>query len=882
MSLVARLRSAAAGLRAMIRPSDEEASLDEELSAFLDAATDDLIAGGVDPVTARRQARLALGDPLHVKEEIRATGWEHHVEMAWHDARYACRVLRRTPGFTVIVVLTLGLGIGGNAAILGLIDTLYFARLPVPGPNRVLRLNDSTAESGGEPRLYGMHSQNVAEVTTHAELFTSTAAMFEEALTITGDGEAERVTVISRTSGWRDTLGIAPVSGRDFTKDEESKGRASGVALVSDGLWARRFAGRRPGSAVVHLDGRPFTIVGVMPPGFRFPYEADVWIPHVVDPADHGRDYAVFARMTDASTLEQVRAAMPVIAAGLKNRYPDELPGYGIAVRTLRDNLVSDQADTSLALLPIVGFLLLLACVNVATLLLARSVARRKETAVRAVLGASAVRQLRQAMTETALLAGCGAVLGLLVASWIAPALVTLVPPNLVQQLGMSPPGIGWRVIAVTAVLSVAAGIGCALLPVIGRAGRTMVGLREGGRGGAADTPRSRRLLNVLVTAQVVLAVLLLSGAAAMIENLMTLQHRNLGVATGGLLSFSVTPSRVRYPDGASRAQLAHRMIDQLAAVPGVVKAGLTTVNPFGGTSWAASIIREGRDTGAESDAVQVNHRLMTPGTFAAMGIPLARGRDFVWGDGVDRTPVVIVSARLAKVLWPGADPLGKRVRNARSGSPWLTVVGVVGDVADSRDRADPNVTWYLPYLQHAGTPAASELHVMLRAPSSVLADVRRTLSNIDGALAAYDVAEMDDYYAQTLDRDRVGAFLIAVIGAFGLLLAALGVYGVMSFAVAQRTGEIGIRIALGATRGAIMSFVFGGAIRIAIAGLAVGCAGSVVVRRVLASILPAVPPSALAPAAASSIALIVVIACACYVPARRATRVDPLHALRS
>jgi putative ABC transport system permease protein len=880
MSVLARIRSALAGLRALVRARTEDAALDDELAAFYEAAAADRIARGADPASARRDARLALGNPVVVKEETRAAGWEHVVETVAQDARYSARALRRTPGFTAIVVLTLGLGIGGNAAILGLINTLYFARLPIPEPDRVLRLNDSAPGPGGERRLFGMHSQNVAAAFEQTRLFSSAVAMFGQDVTITGGGEPERVTAVSRTFGWRDTLGVVPALGRDFTIDEERRGASSGVALVSDALWKRRFAGESPGTSVLHLDGRPVVVIGVMPPGFRFPYEADVWIPHVLNPADHARDYAVFARMEDGIALPDARAALDVLSANLRSKYPDELPGYAASARMLRDNLVDNQAGTSLALLSLVGFLLVLACVNVATLLLARSAARRKEITVRAVLGASRLRQARQALTEALLLCAFGAGAGLAFAAWLAPITSMLIPSNISVQLGGASPPMDWRVLSVTAVLSVVVAACCAVLPMAASSRGMSLTLREGGRGSASDSPRTRLALNVLVAGQVVLAIVLLSGAAAMIENLAALQRRDLGVKTTGLVTLTVTPSPTAYSDAPRRAALARRMVDQLSAIPGVTAAGLTTVNPLGGANWGATVVREGGDPARPSDAVQINHRLVTPGTFRAMGIRLLRGRDVAWSDAAGQAPIAIVSERLARQLWPGRDAVGKRLRTAR-GTSWLTVAGVVTDVADARDPGDPDLTWYLPLMQHAGTPAATDLHLMLRAPETVLPDVRRQLARIDPMLAAYDIAAMDDYYARTLDRDRVGAVLITLFGAFGLLLAALGVYGVASFAVAQRTSEIGIRMALGATRRAIVSFVFARAWRLAMAAAAVGCGGAFAMRRVIASILPAVEPSAIAPALGSAAALLVVLALACYLPARRAARVDPLEALR-
>jgi putative ABC transport system permease protein len=791
-------------------------------------------------------------------------------------------VLRRAPGFSATVILTLALGIGGNAAIFGLVNTLYFAPLPIPSPDRVLRLNDSAPGAGGDRRLFGMHSQNVAEVAAHPELFSGVVALFGADLAMTGSDAAERVTVIARTAGWRETLAVTPVLGRDFSEDEQRRGAASGVALVSEALWRRKFPGAQPGTAVLHVDNRPFVLVGVMPPGFRFPYEADVWIPHVVDPANHARDYAVFARLAPGVTLEQVRAALDPISAGLRARYPDEIPGYAIAARLLRDNLIDNEAGSSLALLSLVGFLLLLACVNVATLLLARSVSRGREFALRAVLGASRLRQFRQAAAETLVFAILGGGLGFALAAWMAPLTATLLPSNLSVQLGMSAPRMDIRVVGVTALLSFVAAILAAGLPALAGVRRnTAVTVREGGRGTVADSPRRRRLLGGFVAGQVALALVLLAGSAAMLQNLRALQHRELGVDAEGLLTFVLTPSRAAYPDGTARAALVRRLTDDLAALPGVTAAGMTTVNPFGGSSWGASVVVEGRDTGRDADAIQINHRLVTPGTFRAMGIPVLRGRDIAWTDDSDHPGVAVVSARMAARLWPGQDPIGRRIRNGRAGSPWLTVVGVVGDVADARDPSDPDMTWYLPYVQMAASPSADDLHAMLRSRADVLAAARQRIASVDPMLALYDVAMMDDYYAGTLDRDRFGAGLMAIFGGFGLLLAALGVYGVMAFTVAQRVPEIGVRMALGADTRAVLGLIVLGGLRVAVAGLAIGCVLALVVRRALAAFLPAVPPNDAAAAVTAACVLFLALVVACVAPAMRAARVSPLEALR-
>jgi predicted permease len=877
-----RLRSFLAGCRALLGRRDQEADLDAELDAFVEAAAADSIRRGADGRESVRHARLALGNAAMIKEDTRAVGWEHALELFWQDVRFGARTLRRAPGFAAIVILTLGLGIGGNAAILSVVTTMFFARLPIPAPGDVLRLNDSAPGAGGARRLFGMHSQNVAEVLGRSDLFSGAVAIAGSDLTMTDGGEAERVTVIARTDGWRRTLGVVPVLGRDFTSHEESLGETSGVVLVSDALWHRRYSGQSPGAAAIHLDGRPYTVVGVMPRGFGFPYEADVWMPHLVNAADHARDYAVFARLQTGVSIEQARSALDVLSAALRARYPDELPGYALHARPLRDNLLDNEADTALALASVVGFLLLLACVNVATLLLARSVARRKEFTVRAALGASGRRQLRQMFTETLLLAVCGGLLGLAFAEVIAPLTAVLLPRNIAEQLGLATPRIDWRVLGATSVIVLIAGFAAGIAPAFGAAREHAEALREGGRTGQADHPRSRRLLNAFVIGQAILALILLTGAAAMLQNLRALQRKPLGIRPAGLLTLVLTPSHVVHPDAASRAHLTRRLVNEIRAIGRVDAAGITTVNPFGGSSWGASVIVEGHDSGQTSDAIQINHRLVTPGLFAAMGVPLLRGRDVAWTDDDRHPPVAVVSARMAARLWPGVDAIGKRLRNARPGSPWLTVVGVAGDVADARDPADPDLTWYLPYAQNAGSPAGNDLHLMIRSAGDVLPDVRTAIAAVDATLAPYDVAQMDDYYARTLDRDRFAAALMSLFGGFGLLLAALGAYGVMAFAVAQRRVEIGIRIALGADRRSIGRLVLGTGMRLAALGIIGGSAGAVAIHRVVGSILPAAATAGdITSAAVSAAGLFIILIAACYVPARRATRVEPIDVLR-
>lgn len=879
------LRSFLAGLFALVAGRRADRELDEELRSYVETATDAKIAAGMDGEAAARSARIDLGSPALIREDVRAAGWESAVESCWSDIRYGLRLIRRNPGFSTIVVLTLALGIGGNTAIFSLVNTVYFRPLPIHEPDRVIRVLDSIAGASGERRTFGMHSQNVIEVRRETRTFESVVAMFGDDLTLTGGEMPERVTAVFRSDGWRETLGVQPIAGRDFTAEEERRGQESGVALISHGLWQRRFGGQMSAlGATLRLDRRLFTIVGVMPQGFNFPYNADVWAPYVVNPADRARDFAVFARLKPGVSVEQANGVLDATSARIRELYPDSLPGYAVATITLRQNLTDNQDRTLFALLSLVGFLLLLACVNVATLLMARSVSRQKEFVTRAVLGASRLRQLRQMLTETVLLALLGGGCGVLLAVWIARFTAALIPANIGRQLGLLTPELDTRLLLFSLAASLVVGVIVGAIPALRGISDARSTLSEGGRSGRADGLASRRILSGFVIGQTALALVLLAGAALMVQDLRRLQHKDLGFEASRLLTLTMAPSRVSHPRDSGRDQLLHRILDEMRTVPGVIIAGATTVNPLGGGTWGAPIIIEGHGSTDPNDAFNVNHRLISPELFQAMGMTLLRGRAFTWSDDRDHPRVVIVSDEMAHRFWPGQDGIGKRVRTARPDSPWLTVVGIARNVRDSREPGDPAETWYLPYAQNSTTFDADQILAMVRAegdPEALVGALRQAVRRVDPEMALYDTSAMDRYYSDSLERERLGATLVSAFGGFGLLLAALGVYAVMSFAVAQRKAEIGMRVALGADRRSILSMVIGRGIRLSAIGLAAGAAAGVVVNRLLTTFLAEIRSLEPWTIAVCGLTLLIVSLVACYVPARRAASLDPLAALR-
>ena len=795
------------------------------------------------------------------------------------------RLLRRTPGFAVPVILTLALGIGGNSAIFSLVNTVFFRPLPIGDPDRVLRLLDSFRGPDGHRRTFGMHSQNVDTLERDGQIFESLVALSGQNLTLLGSDTPERVQVIYRTAGWAPTLAVRPVAGREFSADEERRGIDSGVAIVSYALWQRRYGGARSAlGSTIQLEDRAFTIVGVFPPGFAFPYEADIWIPFVVDPADRARDFAVFGRLRDGVTNAQAQQALDRVSSRIKEQYPDTLPGYAVASITLRQNLVDHQDSTMLALLSIVGFLLLLACINVANLVLARSVSRAKEFTIRAVLGANRWRQFRQMLTETVLLALIGGAVGLLLAAWLTQFMSTLIPSNIGEELGMASAGLDGRVLLFTLAISLLAGVLAGIVPAFASASAAQT-LKEGGRSSGVDGPASHRLLNGFIVAQTGLAVVLLVGAGLMLQNFQRLQHRPLGFDPRQLLTLEFTPAVANDAPGPARTLLLHRVIDELQRVPGIASVGATIVNPLGGGDWGAPVNIEGRGDGSAADAYNVNHRLVSPALLQAMRIPLLRGRLFTWEDDERRPGVVIVSDEMARRFWPDQDPLGKRLRIARPNTPWLTVVGVAGNVSDARDPGDPPETWYLPYPQQASAAAAQTVHLMIRSqgdPLALVPDIKHAVARVDPSLAIYGVSAMDTFFSLSLRRERLGAGAMAAFAGFGLLLAAMGIYAVIAFAVLQRTHEIGLRMALGANPRTIIGLVLSRGLRLGLLGLAIGAAGAMALNRVLVGLLAQIAPLEPSIIAVAAMVLLACIFLACYVPAWRAARLDPLTAIRT
>jgi putative ABC transport system permease protein len=794
------------------------------------------------------------------------------------DLRLGIRSLRRNAGFSAAALLTLALGIGGTCAIFGVLNAVFFRPLPFADEVRLVRLQDFAAAPGGAISPFNISGQHFLEIAAQAKTFLGMTAQRGRSAILTGGDRAERLQAVLLSPRSTAVLGVRPAMGRAFLPDEEESGEDSGVAMISAALWRSRL-GSDPAAVgrTLQLDARTRRIVGILPAGFRFPYRADVWLPARIDPTSPD-DYAVFARLAPGRTLEEARAELKAIASRMGEHDPRIYPGYGIVATPLRESLVGDQDRVALALLSVLGLFLLLACVDVAMLLFARSVARQQEFALRSALGASRGRQIRQLLTESALLAILGGALGVILAAELGPALWALVPSNLSEQLGLVEAPFDPRVLAFAFLVSLASALFAGAVPALQATRPDLHTVLRAAPPGSATGER-RRLLGFFVSGQIAVALVLLCGAGLVIENFRLLRGVDLGFDERQLLTGEIELPRATYSEGARRALLVAQLSERLASTPGVAGAGVITMNPLRGATWSAPVIAEGQE---ERQAASIYHRLVTPGLLGAMRIPLLRGRDVTALDGPNAPQVAVVSARLAARLWPGEDPVGKRLRIARAGAPWRTVIGIAGDV---RERFDVHEAWYLPYAQNAASPAGEALELMVRSaldPGALASAVRAAVAAIDAELAVSDLAMMDQVRAETLSQERVAAQTVSLFALVGLALAAIGTYGVISYAMARRTRELAIRSALGAAPRSLIGLVMGQGLVLAAVGVLAGVGAAVALHRVIASQLTQVAAADPRIYAGVSALLLVIAAAATWLPARRALGIDPAIALRA
>jgi putative ABC transport system permease protein len=798
------------------------------------------------------------------------------VDAFLRDLRHAARSLRRSPGLTAVAILTLAAGLGANVALFSLVRSTLIRPLPFADDERLCRIY--LVPEAGSP-LISLSSVTFLEVRRQQRSFSGIVGQRHTNTTLQTDEGPQRLVGIAVTAGWAEVLGIAPELGRAFTPEEERAGGDAGVVLVSHGLWQREFGGD-PGvlGRTLILNGRVHTVVGVLPPGFRFPYQAEIWFP-MSEELLRTAGLNVQARLAPGTSLEQARADLATVAARLAQELPERHRGYSLTAVPTRATLVEDRGSTLVLLLAAAGFILLVACANLANLLLARGVSRHREMTVRAALGASRASQFRLVLTESLLLTLVGAAAGLALALWGVQGLAPLIPHSLASVL----PGVAIDApvfaFALSAALLTALLVG--LAPALKASwGNLTMGLRAGGRGaGSGGGPR--RLLEALVICEIALALVPLVGAGWLVENLVRLEGAELGYDPAELTLFSVPLDQGEVARPERRAFFLRQAVERLAILPGVDGAGATSIFPSPGANTLSRVEVEGRPSSSAEQPL-ANYRQVTPGFLEALGLAPTRGRLPTWADGPDSLPVVVISGSMARRFWPGEDPIGRRLRSVRTSgeTPWLTVIGVVPDVREFDEVID---TWYLPFAQTADSPLAGRATFAVRRPGGLgAAEARRIVRELDRTLPIYDLESAAETYGASLSEERFSAGLLGLFAGFGLVLATLGVYGVLSYAVNRRRSEIGLRMALGARPDDIRREVVLRGGRLAALGLAVGLAGCLALSRLLRGLLAGVEVSDPVPVLLAAVLLAAAAWAGCELPARRAMREDPARVLSS
>jgi putative ABC transport system permease protein len=792
------------------------------------------------------------------------------------DLVLAGRSLRRTPVSTLLAVLTLGLGIGGSTAFFGLLDAAFLRPLPLPETARLMRLLGAVPIGDGGSYLANLTPRQVAFLEQRARSFDRVTCQRYESFALLGAGDPVQVGGASLSPGSTELLGLRPVLGRVFDAREQALGEQSGAVIISHSLWVDRF-GSEPGTIgkTLRLGDRTATVIGVAPKAFHFPYRADVWQPLRLDVQD-GRDLLVIARLRPGATAAEARGEMAALADDFRRETGGAVTSSSLPIHVvpLREELLRDQERTSVGLFLATLLFLVMACVNVAGLLVARTSLRRREIAIRSVLGADRWALVRGVVAEPMLLAAAGGALALAVLRVVAPTLQSLVPQVLSEELGVEPVRLSWRVAGFAFAASTMAAVLACLGPAV-PALRIAAAAALGER-----TPRLAgrpRGLRALVVGEIGVLSLLLLATTALVGGFLAASRAPLGFDPAGVWALHVVAPASRYDDPAKLARLVERIAGESLSTPGAHVA-VSTINPLAGATWGDRVRRAGA---APEQASAANLRLVSAGLFDTLRLPLLSGRDFTSTDA-EAAPVAIVSRRLARRLWNRDDVVGETLLRGPATAPLATtVVGVAGDVLDA---GEIRATIYLPLAQHAGVADANQLWVLARDDTgggAWVRDLERGIWRIDPDLAWSDAGWEQALRSESLERGRLGSRLATLYAGLGLLLAGLGLGGVMAFLLGQRDVELGVRQALGATRGVLLRALTAEGLALAGIGLAAGFGTFAVLRPLLAHWVPDVARPEPAVWALVAGVILAVSGLASYLPARRAAARDPMAALR-
>lgn len=815
----------------------------------------------------------------------------------WQDVRYGARMLLKNPGITFVVILALALGIGANTAIFSVVNAVLLRPLPYHEPESLVFLNERSPVidemSVSYPNFTDWRNQN--------HVFEKIGVYNRNSYNLTGAGEAERIPTAQASADLFSALRVNAAVGRVFTNDEDKPG-GTPVVVLSHGLWQRRFGGQMSIlNQPLTLNGKSYTVIGVMPQGYLYPSRVEMWVPvgqlsgdtNWQQRGNHPGLYAV-ARLKPDATLAQAEADLDNIAANLEKQYPESNAGNRVRIRPLLEIYVSDARGALWVLFGAVAFVLLIACANIANLLLARATARQKEMAIRAAMGAGRWRIVRQLLTESVLLSLVGGTLGLLIAHWCIDFILYVSPDAIPRSREI---GLDWRVLAFTIGVSFLTGILFGLVPAL-QAGVVDVHetLKETGRG----TTRRHWLRSSLVVVEVASTLVLLIGAGLMIRSFYRLQNVNPGFSYARLASFTVSLPQKKYVTEEQRTAFFQRLLENTRALPGVEAVAAASGLPLGNNGWQTSFLVDGRPTPPRDQTPLMEACTVTPDYFRAMSIPLLRGRYFTDQDnrsflaGRDLSKLnegerlnaganaIIIDEEFARRHWPNEDAVGKRIKwGTEEESAVLTIVGIVGRVKMEGLSQDSNrVQGYFPTWQ---VPLTGMTVIMKASgdPDKLIASAREQVKQVDPDQPIYNIKTMDEIRAESVAPERLNLTLFSIFAGIALVLAVVGIYGVMSYTVTQRTHEIGIRMAIGAQQRDVFKMVMGQGMMLTLIGIAIGLVGAFALTRLMATMLFGVTATDPTTFAAIAILLTAVALLACYLPGRRASKVDPVVSLR-
>lgn len=809
------------------------------------------------------------------------------METLLQDLRFGIRTLTKSPGFAIVALLTLALGIGANSAIFSVINAILLRPLAYPNPDQLVLINHNYQKINLKASVSAFGYLHYRD---NAKSFESIAAMTGWPANLTGEGEPERLTGQTVTANFFELLGAKAAMGRTFAVGEDSDGK-NRVVVLSHGFWQRRFGGDKSIlNKTLSLNGENYTVVGVMPPSFQYGREigmiVDLWAPIVFTPQQVSPDsltnefLAVLGRLRTGVSQDQAQAEMRNIASNLRQQYMQsaDATNWDLLLTSFRQQVVGDISTMLWIVMLVVGFVLLIACANVANLLLARAAARQKEIAVRTALGAGRWRIIRQLLTESVLLSVVGGAFGLLIGYWGVKALVSLNEDRIPRANEIS---LDWKVLLFTFGVSIVTGVLFGIVPALQTTRSDLhETLKEGGRSGSAATKQWIR--SSLVVVEIALALAVLVGAGLLVKSFLHVQQVNPGFNPQGMLTMQLSLPATKYSEAPQRANFYKQVINEVRSLPGVQSVGAISVLPLSGGGSSGSFRIEGRDIPQGQSMPHGARWAATPDYFKTMGIPLIRGRYFEERDTAESLPVTIIDQSLAQKYWPNEDPVGKRI--SFEGTPdkriWREIVGIVGHVKHTDLEGESRAQYYMPHQQRPQAGMALVIRTP-NDPNALTGSVRGVIKTADGDLPVFRVRTMDQFVADSMTQRKFALLLICVFACLALLLSAIGLYGVMAYSVTQRTHELGLRMALGAQASDVLKLVVKQGMLLAVVGLGLGVVGAIFLSRLMKTMLFNVSATDPLVFVAIALTLAAVALLACFVPARRATKVDPMVALR-